>query len=481
MAVALPGASRRHAGWPSRAGSAAPCDTSACHALRPLPRDRCYRLRAAARRGLPRWKGRRRHVRQHATARRSANGEPSHGRSHCATQIPTLSRLAARLVPVPVANASPPRAFRCEPALDEFPIALWAQIATRCMRRATQSLLADSDSRGYRPLREAVADYLGPARGVTCSADQIIIVSGIQHGLDLTLRLLVDPGDRVCVEDPCHSIVAAMFKALPARIVPVAVDEQGFDVQAANRQCRRPKMVYVTPAHQFPLGSMMTVARRLALLNWARQAGAWIFEDDYDSEYRYSGRPFPALQGFDRGHSVIFSGSFSKVLLPGLRLGYLVVPPELVDKFAAARFITDRHSSVIDQAVMCEFLTQGHFGRHIRRMRELYTSRLAVFREAIHKNLAGCVVMPDIEAGIHIAAWLGKGLNANAIVDAAARENVETVPIHQFVLRTPRPEGLLLGFAAYDERQIREGVDRLATVVSRSLPKARIRRGRATV
>jgi GntR family transcriptional regulator / MocR family aminotransferase len=389
---------------------------------------------------------------------------------------PVLSRLARRLPQAPADSVEPPRAFRPEPALDEFPVAVWAQVAARCMRRATRRLLADSDCRGYRPLREAVADYLGEARGVKCTADHVIIVSGIQHGLDLTIRLLLDPDDPVCVEDPCHPIVASMFKTLPANIVPIPVDSEGFDPSLAKRQCRRPRLIYVTPAHQFPLGPLLPVSRRLSLLEWSYHIGAWIFEDDYDSEYRYAGRPVPALQGFDQFGSVIYSGSFSKVLLPSLRLGYLVVPSVLIDKFAAARFLTDRHSSVLDQAAMCEFLAAGHFGRHVRRMRELYATRLTTLRKAMHSKLAGIIDIPKSEAGIQIAAWLQQGLQADAVSTAAAARKVEAIPIGRFVLRTPRPEGFLLGFAPYNPRQIREGVDVLAAVIEERVRKQQAQR-----
>ena len=233
------------------------------------------------------------------------------------------------------------------------------------------------------------------------------------------------------------------------------------------------KVVYVTPAHQFPLGALMPVSRRLSLLEWASRIGAWIFEDDYDSEYRYAGRPVPALQGFDQRGVVIYSGSFSKVLLPSLRLGYLVVPSALVDKFAAARFLTDRHASVLDQAALCEFVTAGHFGRHIRRTRELYGSRLMILREAMHGRLAGTIDVPESHAGTHIPAWLRPGLHADAIAAAAAAKKVEAIPIRRFVLRTPRPEGFVLGFAPFSARQIREGVDALAMVIEESLRQER--------
>jgi GntR family transcriptional regulator/MocR family aminotransferase len=391
--------------------------------------------------------------------------------TRAARKKPAFSRLANRLPKVPSFGIDLSRAFSPAPSPDEFPIATWAQIAARSLRGATRRLLADSDSCGYRPLREAIANYLGEARGVKCTADEVMIVSGIQHGLDLTIRVLLDPDDAVCIEDPCFPVVPAMFKALPARVVPVPVDNEGFDSVEARRRCRHPKLVYVTPAHQFPLGPMMPVSRRMALLDWAARTGAWIFEDDYDSEYRYAGRPVPALQGSDRRGSVIYSGSFSKVLLTSLRLGYLVVPSELVDKFAAARFLTDRHASVLDQAAMCEFLTAGHFGRHIRRTRELYASRLMTLREAMHSRLAGIIDLPNIDAGTHIPAWLGQGLRAEEIAAAAAAKNVVALPIRRFVLQTSRPDGFLLGFAPYAPRQIRQGVDVLAVVIESHLRK----------
>ena len=376
-----------------------------------------------------------------------------------------LSKLAGRLQPVPTYEATAPRPFRPDPPIDAFPTDLWTQIAGRRLRRATRTLLADADPRGYRPLREALADYLGSARGVRCSADQVIVVAGIQHGLDLAIRVLLDPGAAVCLEDPCHPIVSAMFRALPARVVPVPVDDRGLDVEAGIRGCRRPRLIYVTPAHQFPLGPMMTVGRRFALLEWAAKSDAWIFEDDYDSEYRYEGRPTPALQGIDRSGSVIFSGSFSKVLLPTLRLGYLVVPLELVDTFAAARFMTDRHSSVLDQAVMCEFLTGGHFARHIRRMREVHASRLNALTEAIQKKLADHAELPKTASGISAVVWLQQRLKARSVVAAAAANGVDVVAVSDFILSTRRPEGLVLGFAPYDSRLIEDGITRLARAI----------------
>jgi len=209
----------------------------------------------------------------------------------------------------------------------------------------------------------------------------------------------------------------------------------------------------------------MSLARRLALTDWARRTGGLIFEDDYDSEYRYSGRPISSLQGLDQNDSVIFAGSFSKVLFPSLRLGYLVVPPGLIDKFAAARYIMDRHSAVIDQAILCDFITGGHFGRHIRRMRELYASRLSVLRESVQRKLGSFLTIPETEAGMNTVGWLANGLNAEAVARAAAERNVEVIPINRFALQEQPPEGLLLGFGAVDDRELLRGVEDLATVL----------------
>lgn len=383
-----------------------------------------------------------------------------------------LSEYAQRLVGAPDARIQPARAFRAaEPALDAFPLSLWAQIASRRLRRATRTLLADVNPKGYWPLRQAVSDYLGTARGVRCTADQVIIVAGIQQGLDLTARLVLGPGNPVWVEDPCFFAVPAIFKALAAKIISVPVDRYGLNVKEGQRRCDRAKLAYVTPAHQFPLGATMPLDRRLALLDWARRAGGLIFEDDYDSEYRYSGRPIPALQGLDQSGSVIFAGSFSKVLFPSLRLGYLVVPAGLVDKFAAARFVMDRHSSVIDQAILCDFITEGHFGRHIRRMRELYASRLALLRESVQRKLAGLLHIPETEAGVQTVGWLAEGLCAERVAKAVAAHNVEVIPINRFAIRVATPEGLLLGFGAVDAHEILRGVDHLAAVLEKYAQK----------
>jgi GntR family transcriptional regulator/MocR family aminotransferase len=372
-----------------------------------------------------------------------------------------LSQYARRLQPIAEVDRGPARAFRASlPALDAFPAALWAQVASRRLRRLSWRLLAGGDPLGYRPLRQAVAEYLNTSRGVKCSPEQVLIVSGVQEALDRTAHLLLNPGEPVWIEDPGYPRAAMVFRAVGARICPVPVDSEGLDLQFGKRRWRRAKLVYVTPAHQFPLGVTMSLRRRLELLEWAREAGALIFEDDYDSEYRYAGRPIPAMQGLDRSGVVIFSGSFSDVLFPALRLGYLVIPPDMVDVFAAAESASTHHPPLMEQAILSDFISEGHFARHIRRMRELYSERLAAFLEAAHSRLAGLLQIPPVEAGMQTMGWLQGKLSAEQAAAAARRHEVEVVPLSRYA-HTRRTKGLLLGFAAVDVPELRSGVERL--------------------
>jgi len=358
------------------------------------------------------------------------------------------------------------RAFRAnQPALDLFPTTLWAKVAAHRLRRATPQLLLGTEALGYRPLREAVADYLRTSRGVRCEPGQVAVVSGAQEALDLIARLVLNRGDRVAVEDPGYTGAARVFEAHGATIVPVPVDAEGITLEAAR--WRLVRLAYVTPAHQFPLGIGMSLPRRLALLEWARAAGALVFEDDYDAEYRYAGRPTPTLQGLDRHGVVCFSGTFSKVLFPALRLGYLVVPPDLVERVAAAKSVMSRHAPLLDQAVLCDFITAGHFGRHLRRMREVYAERFAVLRDEARRHLAGLVEVAEIEAGLQTVGWLEgarTGLDAEA---AAAERGVEVTALSRYARAPQAREGLQLGFAAVDAIELRRGVRELAVALAR--------------
>jgi GntR family transcriptional regulator/MocR family aminotransferase len=358
----------------------------------------------------------------------------------------------------------PARAFRTDlQALDLFPTATWAQIAARRLRRLSHPLLLGSEALGYEPLRRAIADYLTTSRGVKCDAGQVAVVSGVQDALDLVARLLLSEGDRVCMEDPGYQGAASVFESVGARVHAVPLDEQGMRIPP--KRLRGVKLVYVTPAHQFPVGMTMTLARRLELLEWARTQRALVFEDDYDSEYRYSGRPVPALQGLDTSESVLFFGTFNKVLFPSLRIGYLVLPRDLVPYAHAAIHLTRRHAPVLDQAVLSEFIAAGHFARHLRRMRRVYAERLSVLLESAQRHLAGLLEVSPVEAGLQTIGWLAPGIDSNAAAAAAAARGIDVTPLARYSRAPLTRDGLQLGFAAVDPKEIRKGVGELAAAL----------------
>ncbi len=354
-----------------------------------------------------------------------------------------------------------------DPALAEFPAEVWRRLAARRARTFRSWLRTEDDSRGYRPLREAIAYYLGSSRGVRCSADQVILVSGIQQGLDLLTRMLLKRDDRVWMEDPGYFGASIAFATAGARIIPVPVDDQGLSVSAGIKMCARAKGAYVTPAHQFPLGMTMSLERRMALLRWAARTGAFIIEDDYDSEYRFEGRPVPALQSLDRGSAVITIGSFSKLLFPALRIGYVVLPPSLADYFVAFRHRTDLRSLSHDQAVLCDFIVDGHLGRHLRRMRDLYARRLAALIDAGREYLRGLLEIAPVKAGLYTTGFLRNDMTSRQAENAAAAQGVEALALDRYTLKRPDPKGVLLGFAALDEGTLRSGVIQLATALNR--------------
>ncbi|MGZ3562917.1 MAG: MocR-like pyridoxine biosynthesis transcription factor PdxR [Vulcanimicrobiaceae bacterium] len=376
-------------------------------------------------------------------------------------QTRNLSDYGKRVDLLPGFKIRPSRAFRPNlPALELFPTTIWAKIMARRLRHVSMDLLLGCDPMGYEPLREAVADYLNASRGVNCEPEHVAIVSGVQEALDLVARLFLNPGDRVCMENPGYTGAGVVFEAAGANVCAVPVDDEGMRVRHGRKE--RSRLIYVTPGHQYPLGVTMSLRRRVELLEYARKSGALIFEDDYDSEYRYSGRPIPALQGLDRFGHVLFAGSFNKVLFPSLRLGYLVIPPDLVPHFAAAKSLSSRHPQLLDQAVLCDFITEGHFGRHLRRMREVYAERLSVLLEGARERLAGLLEITGVEAGLQTAGWLCNGIDGESAARAAAARDVEVVPLSEFSRERMTREGLQLGFAAVGTGEIRRGVRELA-------------------
>ena len=378
--------------------------------------------------------------------------------------------LAGLALPASVNTRVAPRPFRPGvPALDEFPVALWSRLSARHWRRLRGSELAYGHSAGHQPLREAIATHLAVARGVRCTSEQVIIVGGSQQGLDLATRLLLDPGDSVWLEDPGYVGARAAFAAAGARIVPVPVDDEGLVVAAGERLAPDARMVFVSPSHQHPLGMSMSVSRRVALLDWAQRADAWVLEDDYDSEIRYRGRPQPAMQGIDADGRVIYIGTFSKTLFPALRLGYLVVPPRLVDAFVTARLVSDRHSSVVEQGVLADFITEGHYARHLRRMRAIYSERQDALVTAARELLGDILDIRPTDAGMNVIAWLPPGVDDRAVYRAALDAGVEAPPLSPFSQAPLERGALFLNFSGYDPKALRGAMVKLASVVRRAV------------
>jgi len=385
---------------------------------------------------------------------------------------PKLSRRGAALAAIRHPfnpEPSTARAFRLgSPALDAFPFELWARLTARHWRSKPGHLWGHGDPAGHRPLREAIAAYLATSRGVRCNASQVIIVSGSQQGLDLAARVLLDPGDSVWIEDPGYRGARGAFLAAGVRLIPVPVDIEGMNFSSVADKGKRVRLACITPAHQYPLGITMSMARRLALLEWANRANAWILEDDYNSEYRYAGRPLAALQGIDSQERVIYLGTFSKVFFPSLRLGYLVVPRSLIDPFVRARALCDGHPPTVTQAVLAEFLTEGHFARHLRRMRNLYAERQETFVRAACRDLKGLLEVPSCDGGMHLIGWLEQGIDDRAVARRVKVGGIVTMPLSSLASRPLTRGGLLLGYTAIDARAIREGVRRLAEILRKS-------------
>jgi GntR family transcriptional regulator/MocR family aminotransferase len=403
-----------------------------------------------------------------AGARRASPGPSARGHA--------LAAVSATISP-----DGPPRAFRTgAPALDAFPVELWARLAQQAWKSADLAQLGYGHAAGYQPLRAAIADYLRVSRAVACEPEQVLVVNGSQEALFLTALTLLDPGEQVWFEDPGYRGARTALLAAGAVPVPIGIDREGLRVDEGERRAPAARAIYVTPSHQYPLGVTMSVSRRLDLLAWAHRHGAWILEDDYDSEFRYEGRPLASLQGLDPDGRVVYTGTFSKVLCPALRVGYMVVPPSLVDTLSKARSLVDRQSPTIDQVVLARFLRDGHFARHIRRMRQLYRERQDVLVNAARQELAGLLDVEPQPAGLHLVGWLPADADDVAAAARAVNAGVEVSPVANYYAGEagPAPErgggtpsryrpGLVMGYAGSDPVAIRRGVKDLARALDR--------------
>ncbi len=378
--------------------------------------------------------------------------------------------------------------------MDLFPLALWRKLQSRHMAANRQWMDYTQDTLGSRPLREAIAQYLARSRAVRCHPDQVLITHGTQQAVQLIAQLLINPGDTIALENPGYVSSRKIFQARGAKVLSIPVDSDGIQIERLEQQCRQStapvRLVFVTPSHQFPTGALLPLSRRLQLLTWARQNGALIIEDDYDSEYRYSSRPIPALQGLEAQSPVLYIGTFAKMLFPGLRIGYLVVPEAniqsespstnaslsssqtLIDVFGQARWLSDRHSSLLDQAILTDFITEGHLERHIRRMRLCYARRQRALVNALEEAFGNRVQFLGAAAGLHILVQFDLGLSHEAIHGRARAAGIglENARLHYSVgagMDESASEGkFILGYAELDEAAIALGIQRLAAALS---------------
>ena len=353
-----------------------------------------------------------------------------------------------------------------EPALDEFPIAVWSKIVRRVWKSLDPSWLSYGEPAGYQPLRTQVAEYLGIRRGVNCDPGQVMIVSGTQQAVDIVARISIDAGDEVLFENPGYVSARDAFVKRGAKIIAVNVDESGALVEEAIKKHANARLAYVTPSHQYPLGVTLPIDRRLALLNWARENESLILEDDYDSEYRYAQQPLPCLQGLDQGERTIYVGSFSKVVFPALGLGYAIVPPPMVTAFENALKLVSRPGSQVDQLVLSEFIREGHFVRHLRRMRKTHSLRREVFVAEIEKQLGDKLEVIGCPAGLHCTTILKTGQQDTKLVKLLDEIGIIARPLSGYYLPETKGRdhrnGLVFGFASAPPNVIRRRVRQMA-------------------
>ncbi|MEI6000948.1 PLP-dependent aminotransferase family protein [Paraburkholderia bengalensis] len=404
-------------------------------------------------------------------ARKRARSRIDSGDAHGAgIGLSERGRLLARSAFALEGRSFPARAFRpSHPDLAAFPFALWARVAARRSRLSNRSILTDGEAQGYRPLREAIAEHVRVTRGIACTADHVAVVGSVQQVLDLSARLWLDPGDAAWMEDPGYQGAQRVLAAAGARIAAVPVDTNGIDVAAGRRLAPHARLAYVTAGRQAPLGPALSLERRLALLDWAHASGALVIEDDYDSEYRFEGRPLAALKSLDEAGHVIYCGTFSKLLFPALRIAYAVLPERLVEPFVAALSLTSRHAPLDQQATLHAFIAEGHAGRHVRRMRELYGERAQALAEAARRHWTGLLALPPIVAGLDAPAFLPAGTDDALAARLAAEAGVETRPLSAYAVGRAAPAGLVLGFACVGVDEIDAGARALARVLQKML------------
>jgi GntR family transcriptional regulator/MocR family aminotransferase len=355
---------------------------------------------------------------------------------------------------------------RCD--VHSFPMDLWRRLHMRHLRSSRLDDLWHTDAAGLPALRSAIAQHLGISRGVTVTPEQIVVLSSVQQALDLCLRLLVGPEEQAWMEDPGYPGARQLMLAAGVRVVDIPVDQEGMRVDRGLQLAPSARLAYVTPARQAPLGVALAPERRLALLRWARESGACIFEDDYDSEYRFVGKPIPALKSLPGGDShVILAGTFSKLLFPAIRIAFVALPANIAPAFVRAASLSTRNANGLAQAVLADFMAEGHFDRHVRRMRRIYASRAQAFEDAARRHWRGLIDVPAVLAGLDVVANL-VGMDEATAMRRLTEAGVSALPLSRYAGSHSRAPGLVMGFAPYSEDVIEQTARKVATALRRS-------------
>ncbi len=355
-------------------------------------------------------------------------------------------------------------------ALDLFPYQVWYEVSKKVFRNLKNYPLGYEESIGYKPLRNEIAKYLRISRAVKCEAEQIIIVNGSQQGLNLIVQCLLKKGDTVWMEDPGYHGMKFVCSNMDVSICPLPVESDGININIGITKCPNAKLAYITPSHQFPTGATLSLKKRLQLLEWASRNHMWILEDDYDSEFRYEGRPLASLQGMDNNGVVIYSGTFSKVMFPGLRLAYIVLPTiEMVTEFKKMKGMMDRQSPILDQIILHKFLEEGHFLRHIRKMRLIYSERRKILVKLIEENLGDYLTIEPTSAGMNLTVWLSKKIDVEKLKEEIGKEGLIVPFTTGYAVGFVEKQGINIGFTAFSKYRLKTGIQKLIVCVERSL------------
>ncbi|MDQ8954019.1 PLP-dependent aminotransferase family protein [Acinetobacter rudis] len=378
-------------------------------------------------------------------------------------QMQLLDNLWNKVVPRPNSQQIFSIGVGCN---DLFPEQLWGRLLGRAWRHYRHWSPLSQDAFGFEPLRQSIAQYVSTTRGLNCDASQILIVNGTQQAMNLTAKVLLQQGDEVCLDEPGYDGALGVFQAAGATVHPVKGDQHGMDIEAAIQHYPQTKLLFTAPSHQYPLGGTLSLQRRLLLLDWAAKQQLWIFEDDYNSEFRYNARPIQALQGLDQHQRVIYAGTFSKMMYPEFRLGFLVVPPQLIHAFKLAKHYADTRTGYLEQAALHLFIAEGHYARHVRRVRKACYERQQSLITALQQYLPQFKIQVD-DSGIHLICYLPQGMTEQQIIEHCQEYDLGLQPLSRYRQVASTEQALLLGFAAHPKAQLIEAVKRLKCIVDK--------------